>query len=362
MRGYVLILALTSVLLTSGTVDLLRAAPTVDQCATKGDVLGLSRIVEIDSADGPVFGGTTNHRDALDFLADKEVVLTFDDGPLRHFTSRILKALEDECTKATFFMVGRMAIADPDMVKEVANRGHTVATHTWSHRNLGSSGSTKANDEFELGNSAVAKALGHGTAPFFRFPYLSANRTIETYVKKRGYSAHWVDIDSKDYQTRSGATVQKRVMTELARKGKGIILMHDIQPSTVQALPGLLHELRQNGYKIVHIVPKAEAETIASYDEQAGRLLAAKQVAAAGNALATRAATWPANSTDAEVDVPPAPSKRARSSRQPASSHSDDSSEILPWFDPPARAQQAPARSKKPSGRDEPWQPSLFGY
>lgn len=336
-------------------------SPSADLCQTRGNVLGVSRVVEIDTTSGPIFGGGASQPSAVDFLADREVVLTFDDGPLRHYTQRVLKALADECTKATFFMVGRMAVSDPDMVREVATQGHTVALHTWSHKNLGATGSQRMIEDVELGFSAVSKALGRAPAPFFRFPYLASNRSSQDYVRSRGLGAFWVDIDSKDYQTRDAAAVQRRIIRDLEHKGKGIVLMHDIQRSTAHGIASLLQELRQKGFKIVHIVAKGHAETIASYDDQAGRLLAAKQIAAAGNPLANRAATWPANGmVDDSVQRP---ARRAtRKVAAPSNSGGDFFGEILPWSEsePVRRAPPRPApRIKPPEDR---WQIRVFGH
>jgi peptidoglycan/xylan/chitin deacetylase (PgdA/CDA1 family) len=111
------------------------AAPTVtNACRNQTSALGISRVVEIDTSDGPRFGHQ-QYRD-LDLLRDGEVALTFDDGPLRPYTQPVLDALVAHCTKATFFIVGRMVVADPEMVKEIARRGHTIGTHTWSHQNF----------------------------------------------------------------------------------------------------------------------------------------------------------------------------------------------------------------------------------
>ena len=118
-----------------------------------GGALGVSRVVEIDTSSGPLFGAPYKEPS---FLADGEVVLTFDDGPLRAYTMPVLDALAAHCTKATFFLVGRMAVADPEMVKEYARRGHTVGTHTWSHANLQALTPLKARAEIELGFSGRA--------------------------------------------------------------------------------------------------------------------------------------------------------------------------------------------------------------
>ncbi|MBN2369930.1 MAG: polysaccharide deacetylase family protein, partial [Vicinamibacteria bacterium] len=117
-------------------------------CAGKADALGLSRVVEIDTATGPRFGEQYKE---VDFLEDHEVVLTFDDGPMRRYTMPILDALDAQCTKATFFSVGRMAIADPATLKEVAKRGHTIGSHTWSHKKFTTVSAASATYELELG-------------------------------------------------------------------------------------------------------------------------------------------------------------------------------------------------------------------
>jgi peptidoglycan/xylan/chitin deacetylase (PgdA/CDA1 family) len=146
--------------------------PAIGQEACGPDKLGVARTATIDSAGGPHFGSRYHDRKTKPLLADGEVVLTFDDGPSRAYTRSILETLAAHCTKATFFMVGRMALADPDTVKEVAAKGHTVATHTWSHVRLAGLADDKAETEIELGLSAVQQALGRPIAPFFRFPYL----------------------------------------------------------------------------------------------------------------------------------------------------------------------------------------------
>ena len=137
--------------------------------------MGLSRIVEIDTTGGPGFG--FEHFKQYDFLRDKEVVLTFDDGPWPENTPAVLKALADECLKATFFEIGEHATWHPEITKQVIEAGMTVGTHTWSHKDLARNPYAKdleqAEQEIEMGNSAVQMAAaGAPIAPFFRFPDL----------------------------------------------------------------------------------------------------------------------------------------------------------------------------------------------
>jgi peptidoglycan/xylan/chitin deacetylase (PgdA/CDA1 family) len=253
--------------------------------------IGVSRVVEIDASAGPHFGQlqyTSN-----DFLRDGEVVLTFDDGPLRPYTRPVLEALAAHCTKATFFMVGRMAVADPEMAREVAKRGHTIGTHTWSHQNLKAMLPARAQAEIELGLSAVQRALGQPVAPFFRFPYLADSKGLLARLEARNIAVFSIDEDSYDYRTRSPETVHRNIISQLRSKRKGIILFHDIQPSTARALKPLLDDLKARGFRVVHLVPKSAATTLAEYDELSGQELARRSRVVSANPLARRSVVWP---------------------------------------------------------------------
>ncbi|MFT3730288.1 MAG: polysaccharide deacetylase family protein [Hyphomicrobium sp.] len=267
------------------------AAVKADACDGDSTKLGVSRVVEIDTTGGVEVGG--EGASAKHLLNDGEVVLTFDDGPMKSVTRPILKALADQCTKATFFMVGQMALADPDLVKEVAAAGHTVGTHTWSHKNIHAISLQKAQQEIEAAVSTVSKAKGTPVAPFFRFPYLNATKQTEAYLKSRNIGAIWIDIDSKDYRTRSPKVVEQNILSQLSRQKKGIILMHDIHSWTAAQLADLLKELHDRNYKVVHFVPKTSVETLASYDAAAEKALAAKAAAKAANPIVSRSIVWP---------------------------------------------------------------------
>lgn len=229
------------------------------------NALGVSRTVEIDTTGGPGFG--FEHYKVHDFLLLKEVVLTFDDGPQVGHTTAVLDALALHCTKATFFSIGKMALGLPEILREVAKRGHTIGTHTWSHLDLSK---MKSEDqwkaEIEKGASAVKRAVGGPIAPFFRYPYLKDSRETLTHLAGRNMAIFSTDIDSFDFKFRNADQLAKSVMDRLEKKGKGIILMHDIQPGTAKALPQLLAELKAKGYKLVHMKPKFALTTLAEYD------------------------------------------------------------------------------------------------
>ena len=158
-----------------------KAAAATGAPCTKPDALGVSRVVEIDTTGGPGFG--FEHFKRYDFLRDKEVVLTFDDGPWPGNTNAVLNALADECLRATFFEIGKHATWHPEITKQVIEAGMTVGTHTWSHKDLArnpyAQDLEQAEQEIEMGNSAVQMAAaGAKVAPFFRFLTCSIRRSF----------------------------------------------------------------------------------------------------------------------------------------------------------------------------------------
>jgi peptidoglycan/xylan/chitin deacetylase (PgdA/CDA1 family) len=239
-------------------------APAKSTCANP-DALGVSRTVVIDTTGGPGFGFLQYKQ--FDFLTDKEVVLTFDDGPWPT-TPAVLKALADECTKAVFFPIGLHTTYHPEILKQVAAAGHTIGSHTWSHAHLDSKKLTEqqARDEIEKGFSAVKMALGAAPAPFFRFPALAHTQATLGYLGSRNIAMFSCDIDSFDFKSSSPEQVIQNVMTKLDKQGKGVILMHDLQKHTAAALPTLLRRLKAGGYKVVQMKAKEQLETLPEYD------------------------------------------------------------------------------------------------
>jgi peptidoglycan/xylan/chitin deacetylase (PgdA/CDA1 family) len=254
-------------LAVAGSIPAGEGAAQTASCAGNPNALGVARVVEIDTTGGPGFG--FEQYKAHDFLLMKEVALTFDDGPWPNTTRAVLAALAQHCTKATFFPIGKHALWHPEILKEVAQNGHTIGTHTWSHANLGRAKAEKAKEEIEKGFSAVKLALGAAPSPFFRFPYLQDPKDHRDYLGTRNIAIFSHDLDSFDFKFRKPEAVVNSVMTKLEKKGKGIILMHDFQQGTSKALPDLLNELKAKGYRIVHMKAKAPSATLAEWDEVA---------------------------------------------------------------------------------------------
>ncbi len=246
-------------------------------CPGNPDALGISRVVEIDTAGGPGFG--FEQFKTHDFLREGEVVLTFDDGPWPKNTQAVLAALAAHCTKAIFFPIGLHATYEPAILKQVAAAGHAIGSHTWCHQDLSKiKGTCLVNgkresvgydpkDEIEKGISAVHWAVGGPTAPYFRFPGLKQPPELVEYLGKRNIGIFSTDIDSFDFKMRKPEQVRQAVLAKLKKHGKGIVLMHDFQHVTAEATADLLKDLKAAGYKIVFMNPKFPATTIASYDE-----------------------------------------------------------------------------------------------
>lgn len=240
------------------------SSPAAAQACANADALGVSRTVEIDTSGGPGFG--MEHYKAHDFLEDKEVVLTFDDGPQVGTTKAVLDALAHHCTKALFFSIGKMAVGLPEIIRDVARQGHTVGTHTWSHQDMSKKTDQEGKDEIEKGISGVRRAVGGPVAPFFRYPFLKDSKSSLAMLGARNIAVFSTDIDSFDFKPQTAEHLVEQIMKKLEKRGKGILLMHDIQKHTAKAIPGLLVQLKAKGYKIVHITPSQEVKTLAEYD------------------------------------------------------------------------------------------------
>jgi len=172
--------------------------------------------------------------------------------------------------KATFFLVGRQAQANPEGVRKVLAAGHTVATHTQSHpAGMHRLPLDRATAEIDDGIASVTAALGDPAAaisPFFRIPGLARNDGIEEYTRAKGLQIWSADFPADDWRPVSSKRVYDLAMQRLAANGKGILLLHDIQARTVAALPNILRDLKARGYRIVHVVP-ATAENPATPTE-----------------------------------------------------------------------------------------------
>lgn len=286
----------------SGAAGTVRADAT---CADPGRALGVERVVEIDASTGPLYGEISVLQREESFLKPREVVLTFDDGPMPWITKSILDTLDQFCTKATFFSVGRMAIAYPASIKDVLARGHTLGSHTWSHPlNMKRRGLERAIDEIERGFSAIAMAAEQPIAPFFRFPGLSDSDPMMAHLQSRGIAAFTVDVVSNDSYIGSADRLATYTLSQIDKRQGGIVLFHDIKSATAKALPVILAELKRQGYKVVHMRAKAPLVPVNTYDADLEKLIAKTRPKAAPEATFV-AASVAGDVTPAVDGVPP---------------------------------------------------------
>jgi peptidoglycan/xylan/chitin deacetylase (PgdA/CDA1 family) len=236
-------------------------------CPGHPDAIGTSRTLVVDPREHPRIGAM-QYKETLP-LRDHEVVLTFDDGPLPRNSNQVLQILADQCVKATFFTIGEQATASPEGVRKLVAAGHTVGTHTQSHPlTFAKMPIERAQEQIDQGIASTTAAMTDPSAlaPFFRFPGLERSDVAERYLASRGIQVWSADFLADDWRHISSAQVYDLAIKRLEARGRGIILLHDIQARTVAALPRFLHELKIRGYHIVQVVP-ATADRIATATE-----------------------------------------------------------------------------------------------
>jgi peptidoglycan/xylan/chitin deacetylase (PgdA/CDA1 family) len=318
-------------------------------CPGNPDALGTSRVIAIDP-DQLQRVGRMQYPDSLP-LADKEVVLTFDDGPLPPYSNQILDILAAQCVKATYFMVGTMARAYPQVVRRVYEAGHTIGTHSDNHpMHFSRLPIEKLRQEIDGGIADVSAALGDRKylAPFFRIPGLDRSDTVDSELAARSLTVFSSDTVADDWHRRiSPSQITALALKRLEARGKGILLLHDIHATTVAALPALLKGLKDNGFRIVQVVP-SPAYLIAMAAKPNTRMLASAvptELNIDGTALPP---AWPPplpqradNFTPDDIALP-APDASAF---EPESGVSEDNADVH-WPALPEAASPAPEEKK----------------
>jgi peptidoglycan-N-acetylglucosamine deacetylase len=229
-----------------------------EECPNNPNALGTSRVLAIDPSQFPKVGAM-DHALALP-LADKEVVLTFDDGPVPRYSNQVLDALAAQCVKATFFLVGEMAREYPATVRRIFADGHTIGTHSEDHPpRFGKLSRDLVEWEIDKGIIDVGVALGdhRQLAPFFRVPGLAHSDIIDDELAARHLVSFSSDTVADDWHRISSKRIIALAMSRLEARGKGILLLHDIHRATASALPDLLKDLKQKGFHVVHVVPSS---------------------------------------------------------------------------------------------------------
>jgi peptidoglycan/xylan/chitin deacetylase (PgdA/CDA1 family) len=233
------------------------AAAAAADCPRKA-TLGTSRVLSVDAASTPRVG-LKSFSQTLP-LWDHEVALTFDDGPWPSTTPKVLAALAQECVRATFFLIGQSVSEHPALVRRIAAEGHTIGHHTWMHRSLRRIKPSETTEEIDRGISANEMAL-HGIAttvpstPFFRFPGFESTAATLDLLQSRGIVVFGADFWASDWNPMTPKQELKLIIDRLRVARKGIILFHDSKAQTAAMLPAFLRYLRDNDYRVVHLVP-----------------------------------------------------------------------------------------------------------
>lgn len=214
------------------------------------DALGTSRTVTLPRAAGA--WGTAQHA-PLPGLAPKEVVLTFDDGPRPESTPLVLKALADQCVQATFFMNGEPMARHPELARQVRDAGHSVGMHGFRHDNFPQLPAEDQGRDLKRMIATYTDVLGEAP-PAYRFPFLAESPVLVKALDQLGIAVMSVDAGAEDWlPDQTPQMLADKLMTQLAKPGGGLILLHDAQDQTARALPHLLRTLKAGGYRIVHL-------------------------------------------------------------------------------------------------------------
>ena len=234
-------------------------APAAAATCPRADALGTARVLPLEIGPEGLFVGTKSYPSSLP-LADREIVLTFDDGPAGKTTDSVLTALESECVKATFFVVGDMAVTRPDQLRKIAAAGHTVGHHTMTHAILSKLPEDAAWADMERGWRRVDEILtgraGDTPAtPFFRFPGFADTKPLDARLAARRIAVFGADHWGSDWNKSTPEALLKLSLDRIEAAGRGIFLLHDTKEHTAAMVPALLRELKARGFRVVHVVP-----------------------------------------------------------------------------------------------------------
>jgi len=177
------------------------------------------------------------------------VALTFDDGP-GIYTAQLLDELAARGVKATFFVVGLNVAKYPELLTREVAEGHAIGNHTWAHADLTRLSEPEAAGQIDLLSAALAQTAGVNTT-LVRTPYGARNDAVLAILAARGDAEISWNVDTEDWKNRDVATTTARALAGVSPGS--IVLMHDIHPSTVEAVPGIIDQLQAAGYTLVTI-------------------------------------------------------------------------------------------------------------
>ncbi len=180
-------------------------------------------------------------------VSERYVALTFDDGPNPETTIKLLDMLKARGVKATFFVLGSRASQHPAILKRMIAEGHEVANHSWNHPQLPKISRAAADKQVADTNAAIERATGQRPR-YIRPPYGAMTPALRSHIEKT-YDLTFIywSVDPLDWKNRNANTVRERILSKV--QPGSIILLHDIHPTTVAAMPQLLDTMISRGYK-----------------------------------------------------------------------------------------------------------------
>jgi peptidoglycan/xylan/chitin deacetylase (PgdA/CDA1 family) len=179
------------------------------------------------------------------------IALTFDDGPSAKLTPKLLDLLATRHIKVTFFLIGENVAEHPEIVAREAREGHELANHSWSHPNFGKMSDENVRSQIRRTDDAIRSAAGV-TPTLLRPPYGSVTTRQKKWINEEfGYKIALWDVDPLDWR-RPGPNVVCNRIVKNTRAGS-IVLVHDIHPGSIEAIPCVLSQLEAKGYKFVTV-------------------------------------------------------------------------------------------------------------
>lgn len=185
---------------------------------------------------------------------EKVIAITFDDGPNPLYTPQIIDIFAKANSKATFFMIGEQIEKSPEIVKLVAEQGHEIGNHTFSHEKLTQLGQEECREEIKR-NEELIQNLSHKKPVILRPPYLDYNDETTRFISHLGYSMIGaLNIDATDWEQPGVKFILEKTRKHI--KSGGILLFHDgygDRSQTITAVRQFVPELVSQGYKLVTV-------------------------------------------------------------------------------------------------------------
>ena|GEM_PF-1208680 len=225
-------------------------------CAFPADCAGINNLTVINKIykivcdiDEEKAVGETEPENIKDKPGKKYIALTFDDGPHPKYTGRIINILAEKNAPATFFIVGDRGELHPTLLRRIKQANCEIGNHTYNHIDLSKVSRDEFINQIEKCNRAIYNATGE-YPKVYRPPFGRISKANEQYLGGKMKKILWT-VDSHDWNTQDKNKIVRQVVS--SAKDKAIILMHDFYSQSVDALPDILDELKQQGYEFVTV-------------------------------------------------------------------------------------------------------------